>query len=113
MKKSKIMKISAVLMSILATITIFASCSGQSQTTYEGKLLSERFIFVSDTPLEDTEDSFKILCDKETRILYLCFFNYAESKECNKMSGITAICPLLGDDGLPQKYKGTFYEGDD
>ena len=103
------MKIKRIILELLVLISIsaFAACesSNGEKTTFNSQLLSTRFVEVSQRPDGGTVnemcgDNYIILCDKETRILYLAYFNSHDE--------ITALTPLLGDDGLPQKYKGYF-----
>lgn len=104
------MKIKRIILELLVLISIsaFAACesSNGEKTTFNSQLLSTRFVEVSQRPDGSTVnemcgDTYIILCDKETRILYLAYFETSYEE-------ITALTPLLGDDGLPQKYKGSF-----
>lgn len=90
-----------LVISLLAFLTIIACAACEDNRNYENYKPQEGSVFVCVESYEDPYlGSVKILVDKETRIMYI---RYYESEGDDKYSGMTV---LYDSKGMPKKYVG-------
>lgn len=90
-----------LVISLLAFLTIITCAACEDNRNYENYTPQEGSIFVCVESYEDPYlGSVKILVDKETRIMYI---RYYESEGDGKYSGMTV---LYDSKGMPKKYVG-------
>lgn len=90
-----------LVISLLAFLTIVTCAACEDNRNYENYKPQEGSVFVCVESYEDPYlGSVKILVDKETRIMYI---RYYESEGDGKYSGMTV---LYDSKGMPKKYVG-------
>lgn len=99
-------KLLIFLASILGCFSLVGCRATVSEVEFAGKALSDRFVYV--TLKEDNFEGYRIVCDKDTRVLYLVYANPCGKNGCP--GHISGISPLLNEDGTPMKHKGAFIE---